>query len=123
MAGVNGADRRHRRAALERREVGDDELRAVEEIQRHAVALFHPEGRERIRQPVGGFAQLPIRDHAAVEGDCGALRRALGRRVEGLVHGLGRDLDASRHTGGVMGEPGPRQVRLDCAHLPSAGRL
>ncbi len=52
---------RHRdRAHLEAGEVGDDRLRALGKDDRHAVAAGHAEGRERIREAVGGLQEVPV---------------------------------------------------------------
>ena len=116
VAGVDRADRRHGRAAFQRREVGDDELRAVEQVQGDALAFLHSQRGQGSGKAVGGVAQLPKADRAAVEHDRRPVGGALGRLVEGLGERLGWNLDRRRHALLVMGEPGPCEIRLDCGH-------
>ncbi len=123
VAGVDRADRRDGGAALQRREIGDDELRAVEQIKRHPVALLHAEVRQCVRQAVGGLAQLAVADRAAVEHHRGVAGRLVRGFVERLRHRLQRHLDGGRHALAVVREPGPRQVNLGCAHCSSCRRF
>ena len=123
VAGVDRADRRDRGAALQRREIGDDELRAVDEVQRDAVALFHAEPGERAGEAVGRLAQLPVGDRAAIEHHCGAPGGALGRLVEHPADGLEGHLDRGRHALLVVLEPGTGQIALACAHTSSDRRF
>jgi hypothetical protein len=110
VAGVHRADRRHRRPHLERREVRDDELRAVEEIERDAVALLHVELGERAGEAVRGLPQLAIADLPTVEDDRRLFGRPVGRFVEHLRDRLERRVDGLRHPWLVMLEPGPGEV-------------
>ena len=129
VTGVDGADRRHHRAALQRGEVGDDELRAVEEVERDALALLQPQARERASQPVGRVAQLAVGDVAPVEHHGHAVGGACRGLVECLRHRFERHLDVGRHAGLVVREPGTRQVdlgcalQLSCSHAPPRRRF
>jgi hypothetical protein len=123
VAGVDRADRRDRGAALQRREIGDDELRAVDEVQRDAVAFFHAELGERAGEAVGRLAQLPVGDRAAIEHHRSALRGALGRLVEHPRDGLQGHLGRGRHALLVVLEPGTGQIALACAHTSSGRRF
>src|SRR5258708_30490065 len=112
---IDGTDRRHHRAAFQRGEVTDDELRAVEQIERDALALFEPQARERAGETVGGIAQFPISDGAAIKRHRGALGCARGGLVEGLGYGFEGHLDVRQDARVVVRKPRPRQINLGCA--------
>jgi hypothetical protein len=122
VAGVHRADRCHDRPRFERSEVRDDELRAVEEIERHPVALLHAQLGERASEAVGGLAELAVGDLPAVEDDRRPRRRALGRLVERLRDRLQRGVNGLRHPGLVELKPGLAEILGSGVHglLPPA---
>src|SRR5258708_27030010 len=63
---IDGTDRRHHRAAFQRGEVADDELRAVEQLECDALALFEPQARAPAGQTVGAIAHSPTTDAPAL---------------------------------------------------------
>src|SRR5258708_21028845 len=112
---IDGTDRRHHRAAFQRGEVADDELRAVEQIERDALALFEPQARERAGETVGGIAQFPISDGAAIKRHRGALGGARGGLVEGLGYGFEGPLAVRQDARAVVRKPRPRHIKRGCA--------
>jgi hypothetical protein len=99
-------------------------LGRVEQVERHAIALFQAQVGERARQAIARFAQLGKRDRAAVEHYGGAL----GRRGNWLIKGerIGnhalRDFISRNYACDERGrwyfQNGPQRVFVRLAYAP-----
>ena len=80
--GVERIERKHRGARFPRAELGNQELRAVRQQQRDAIAFPDAGGHERRGEPVAQAIELGVRKRGALEKDRGRIGpRSRGSRM------------------------------------------
>ena len=106
VLGVDRVERGHDRAELPRAELGDEELRAVREQQRHAIAAPDAEGDQRGRERVARAFELAVGDRRTLEEERGCSGRSAGC-VGDVIEQRSVRIGAERrwNTGVVVGEP------------------
>ena len=104
--GVERVDGHHHRPGFQDGKIGQHELRAVGHADADPVTFADAEAAQLRGQPVGSIGNFPVGGGFTLEDQADAFRAQPGGFVQEMEDRHGGIIEACRHTGIVMGEPG-----------------
>jgi hypothetical protein len=105
LARVNRADGRYLGAQFEGGEIGDHVLRAIQQIERHGIALLHTLVSKACGKPMDQFLETAIGDFFPIKDQCRLAGVLVRQPVDQFRHREVRDLRGFRHAVRIMLQP------------------